>query len=80
MQNFTRYSDAKVNKFSMGFKYNLLYVMNLYIDNETRYITSMKTCSVYGWNQNKADNSVYSYLIRKLCLCKRHDMCKNSSP
>ena len=52
----------------------------------------MKTCSVYGWNQNKnkADNavhcswgiyfSVYSYLIRKLCLCKRHDMCKNSSP
>ena len=55
MQNFTRYSDASVNKFLIGvsMQFNLSFEF-IYIDIGTRYhIPNMKTCLVYHWNQNR---------------------------
>ena len=59
------------------FKKRNVHVYAIYL---CRYITTMKTCSVYHWNQNRNKTdykcsslqyrylSVYLYLIIKLCL------------
>ena len=45
--------------------------MNLYIDIGTRYISNMKTCSIYHWNQNrnKAENKFSLLQLRYLYIC-----------
>ena len=60
MQNFTRHHDANDNKFLMGALPQ--FPVCLYIGIGTRYISNMKTCSEYQWNQDrkKAENKCCS--------------------
>ena len=92
---FPRLNKGKNCKMSQGismqmlknslweFKFNLLWLLILYVDIGTRYIPNKTNCSAYHWNQNrnKAENKCYwlqqmylficlqyLYLIIKLCL------------
>ena len=62
MQNLTRYPDANDNKFLMGAltQFPVSFEFTYRIGN--RYISNMKTCSEYHWNQNrnKAENKCCS--------------------
>ena len=65
------YLDANDKKTSSWeFECNLLCQLNLYLDIRTRYISNMKTFSLYNCNQkrNKAENKWCSFQWRYLFI------------